>query len=442
MVTISDISLKTIRLIAAGALFSMLNLPLGIAQEQEPGINEFIFADEEPKPLNMEAVSQKIGYPEAAQNAGIEGQVIARILVDPQGNYVKHRIVRQPDSILGNAVDQYVSELRFTPASSGGQAIMFWVNIPFSFKLQQLSPQEQAINQYTAFLEENPDNYEAYLQRGLQYLELQEADPAIADFNESIRLNPQENKKNAEKNTYGLLFYAFYARGKAYAAVNEWQAALNDLNEALKLAGELQVEDSALTATLPSVYGDRGFAYYNMDQFENAVRDYDQALAMDSQIACAIHTLRADACLAKEDYPSALTSYDALIECQPEDRFLHYSRGFYRLEVGDFDGALADFRETYERNIDPNIRIAALNSASFALLKAQKYAEALTEVDKALQINVLNAASYYYKGQIYQAQSKKAETCEAYQNALDYGLEDSMPGEATEIASWVEGNCP
>ena len=412
-----------------------------IAQEGLPGINEYIFAEEPATPLNLPEVSQLIGYPESAQKAGIEGQVIARVLVDKEGNYLQHKIVREIDTALASAVEQHVSKLTFKPAKHGGKAIIFWVNIPFSFKLQTIDPLQKAINDFTAYIEQNPESYEAYMQRGVSYMELQDFDKAISDLDQSISLNPKMNKNKAENNSYGFLYYALYAKGKAQASKNMWEQSINTLNEALKISEEIKIKDSTVTSTLPSLYADRGFAYINLDQPEKAIADYDLSISMDKNIACTVHQLRAEACLAMNDFAKVLTSYDAMIECQPNDKFLHYSRGFYRMETQDYDGAVADFQEAVNRNTDSNIKIAALNSSSLAYLKSGKPTEAIAEVEKGININILNASSYYYRGKIYQETGDKAKACKDYQTALDYGLEDSMPDEAKEVESFISASC-
>ncbi|MEL6592497.1 MAG: energy transducer TonB, partial [Bacteroidota bacterium] len=76
-----------------------------------------------------------IGYPQIARDAGIEGNVVVRVLVDKRGNYDKHKIITQVHPILTKAVEEHISKLQFTPAIQGGKPIKFWVNIPFNFKL-------------------------------------------------------------------------------------------------------------------------------------------------------------------------------------------------------------------------------------------------------------------------------------------------------------------
>lgn len=106
-----------------------------VVVEKEPDINAFVFAEEEPQPVNLADIQKAIGYPQIARDAGIEGNVVVRILVDEKGNYQRHKILNSVHPILEKAVEDKIAQLRFTPAIQGGKPIKFWVNVPFAFKL-------------------------------------------------------------------------------------------------------------------------------------------------------------------------------------------------------------------------------------------------------------------------------------------------------------------
>ncbi|MEO0472848.1 MAG: hypothetical protein AAF206_24745, partial [Bacteroidota bacterium] len=54
---------------------------------QLPSINDFVFVDREPRPLNLDYIRTRINYPQIAREASISGTVVMRILVDERGNY-------------------------------------------------------------------------------------------------------------------------------------------------------------------------------------------------------------------------------------------------------------------------------------------------------------------------------------------------------------------
>lgn len=102
----------------------------------EPDPNRFVFAQEQATPLNMDDVKRATGYPLIAREAGIEGAVMMRILVDSKGRYVKHYVAKAAHPLLTKEVEIALPFLVFTPAIQSGKPIPFWVNIPYNFKLQ------------------------------------------------------------------------------------------------------------------------------------------------------------------------------------------------------------------------------------------------------------------------------------------------------------------
>ncbi len=89
----------------------------------------------EPFPLNQEELKQRIGYPPMAKEAEIEGNVILRVLVNAQGEYVKHIVIEDPYPILTQAVISKLSQLRFAPSMLDRKPISAWVNVTFGFWL-------------------------------------------------------------------------------------------------------------------------------------------------------------------------------------------------------------------------------------------------------------------------------------------------------------------
>lgn len=100
-----------------------------------PPVNAFIAADKEPQPLNLQEIKQAIGYPRIARDAGIEGNVVVRVLVDKDGKYLRHQVLNGVHPLLHQVVEQHLNKLKFTPALKNGAPMRFWVNIPFSFRL-------------------------------------------------------------------------------------------------------------------------------------------------------------------------------------------------------------------------------------------------------------------------------------------------------------------
>jgi len=84
-------------------------------------------------------------YPLSARRRGIEGKVLLRAEVSPDG--VSNRIEVKKSSgweMLDQAALQAVQNWRFVPARKGTQAVTAWVEIPISFRLENDHPKHFA----------------------------------------------------------------------------------------------------------------------------------------------------------------------------------------------------------------------------------------------------------------------------------------------------------
>lgn len=420
-------------------LICVWSVNVAIAQDSIPDINEFIFVDKEPTVQNLGEVRQQIVYPEQAVEEGIVGTVVARVLFDAGGKYVKHKIVKEIDPLLDEAVAARLPELRCEPAMSQGKTVAYWMNIPFPFKLinereKQLKDQIKAL---TDSLTGDPEDYTLWHKRGIQRSELGQYEDALSDINESLGLNPRKNKKKKGKN-YAYLFYSQYAKGAVLSKQDDYEAAIAELSAALQTAEEMKAYDSAVQATVPSIYADRGYIHFAMENYDAAMTDYQWVLENDPDQECDIYSLMADVGLTTNDYAALVGIYDGLIRCTPDNPLLNYSRGYYKMETGDYAGAVEDFNVSANKSENVDIKIASRNQAGYCLLKQEKYEEAQAEIQKGLDINALNPLAYLYNGLIVQAQGDAEAACEYVRRSLSFGLDGEKKEEAV---AFMEANC-
>lgn len=88
-----------------------------------------------PEALNLYATLDKIGYPQDAKTAGVEGTVVAQVTVNEKGKVEDYEITESPSPVLSAAVEKHVSNLKFKPAKRNGDAIVSIVQVPFRFEL-------------------------------------------------------------------------------------------------------------------------------------------------------------------------------------------------------------------------------------------------------------------------------------------------------------------
>jgi len=96
-----------------------------------PSESEVLFVQpkyaENPKPL----------YPQEARNKGLEGEVILRVEVFPNGRVGQIDLKQSSGyQLLDRSALTAVRGWRFIPAKKGEKAIPLWVNIPIKFQLQ------------------------------------------------------------------------------------------------------------------------------------------------------------------------------------------------------------------------------------------------------------------------------------------------------------------
>ena len=134
--------------------------------------------------------------------------------------------------------------------------------------------------------------------RGSIYLENEDYEKALYDFNKAITLNPndpfiytvrgsvyfyqQDYKKAIENQSKALELDpnnddAYYNRGNTYLRTNEWDKAAADFSKII----ELNKPD---TKCLYCAYKFRAEAYYKLNNIDQAIADYEHALTINSEV--------------------------------------------------------------------------------------------------------------------------------------------------------------
>jgi TonB family protein len=98
----------------------------------------------QPGPINLGKVWAHIDYPKIARDAGIQGEVRFRVLINAQGQYVRHELLAQAHPILTQAVEPFLDELSYHAETS--QDSLTWIEVPFRFELTD--PSELRLQSY------------------------------------------------------------------------------------------------------------------------------------------------------------------------------------------------------------------------------------------------------------------------------------------------------
>jgi tetratricopeptide (TPR) repeat protein len=142
-------------------------------------------------------------------------------------------------------------------------------NAPSSAKLDE---PDKIIAEYTEAIRRNPNDANAYYQRGVRYQEMGEAEKAIIDFTEAIRLkDPRAN----------------YNRAAAYKKKKEYDKAIADYSAVIALNSKSSSDpgDALLRAGLAAkAYFGRGACYDAKGEPEQAIADYKEAVRRDPNL--------------------------------------------------------------------------------------------------------------------------------------------------------------
>jgi len=151
---------------------------------------------------------------------------------------------------------------------------------------------EKAIQDYTKFLELEPETAHRYCDRGELYEEQGKYDLAIKDYTNAIKYNPDNcvyYNRRADVYRWKLNQYdmaikdytsivtmvpdfdaeVYSTRGWCYLLIGEHKKALADADSAIALNGNCD-----------SAYNLRGAAYHGLRQYENAIQAYNKAVQL------------------------------------------------------------------------------------------------------------------------------------------------------------------
>jgi tetratricopeptide (TPR) repeat protein len=97
------------------------------------------------------------------------------------------------------------------------------------------------------------------------------------------------------------------------------------------------------------IYSDRGWAYLRLKEYEQAVSDFNSALALKPKYVDAYNGRGMIYCLLK-DYELALAELDRALELDPNNQLTYYWQGLNHLWLKDINQAKADFTRSRELN--------------------------------------------------------------------------------------------
>lgn len=244
---------------------------------------------------------------------------------------------------------------------------------------------EQVIKFATDAIELNPENAEAYNERGVAYDYLENYDKSLENYSKAIELN----------SNYA---WAYNNRGNIYNKhFKNYVKALSDYNKAIEI-------DSKIA----DFYSNRGTVYNDQKKYDLAISDYDKAIEIDPNFAFAYNN-RASVYITQKKYKKAIPDLHKAIEIDSKYAMLYYNLGTIYLEQKKFDEAIENFNKAIE--LDPD-NAYYYNDRGVAYHNLKGYTRhAITDYTKAIERNSNEGLFYDNRGRCYRAigENKKAE---------------------------------
>jgi tetratricopeptide (TPR) repeat protein len=182
------------------------------------------------------------------------------------------------------------------------------------------------LRKYIAALDEEisrkPNEVALYFERAEFYIELEELEKAMADYDKAISLTPVSD--------------LFNARGGLHMQMGNLEAGLADFERAIQA-----------NPADPMGYSNRGAAHSKLGDVDAAIADYGLAIQHDPSYPNS-YANRAYAYYKAGQYEKGIADCNQALALRPNHANTFVNRGHCRAALGDKEGASADFYKALE----------------------------------------------------------------------------------------------
>lgn len=375
---------------------------------------------------------QALSKPSRDEKTNLNTQINLATLLQAQGNYdkaieaYKNILLLHPNNYLANlylaqcyeakpdcqrlALEQYKKIRQIKPDEAS----------EFASKISELTKASMTADEIYNYVRTytNPDKYyvDELYNKALEAHNGQDYQTAIKYYTLVMQVDPER------EGVYENLALC-YAQRKDYAKSQELLAVAKE-----KFPNSTSITKlmNDVSADLDAENLDSAYKAYNSGDYEKAIQLYGKLPETNDTLLGM-----ASAYQALKQNDKALEYYKKAFTKSPNNSDLAYSIGAMYANMQNYEEARKYFMQAVQinpSNLTAKEGIADMNDIisqnnvidASKLIETQKYDEALKLLDKAISINPNNADAYYYKGSVYDAQSKSQLAIDSYKKSLEY----------------------
>ena len=248
-------------------------------------------------------------------------------------------------------------------------------------------------------------SHRAAVEQLIQAYELTKQDEEIVRVLREISQPHLYNQANADARDMATLLLRYIeAEPMSQEQVTAIGALLRKLGDAATFSPQL----------LARIYGNRGVAYRNLGQYQQAIEDFDRALVLDPTYAWAYGN-RGITYRSSKNYERALADFDTAISLDDHLDWIYVARGDVLRHLGRYERAIEDCNRAII--LDPTYA-QAYGSRGRVYRILGEYAQAIEDFKRAIALDPERAWFYAQQGENYRDVQQFELAIEAYNQAI------------------------